>query len=92
MTDARKILTKQIESAYIQIHCCKARLSELDDRIRRESMDAWKMVGHLEGASIGCHATNIISLGTEMARVCADLQSAQDYKRNAESTLEMLNG
>jgi len=91
MTDAKKILENQIAKADSAILAAKAKISRLDDQIRRESFDMCKLVNSLSGESLGCHASNIISLGTDMARACTELQSAQDAKQAAESTIEMLN-
>ena len=87
---AADILKQQIDAAEFMIQSRKKMISDCDDRIRSQSFDACKYLNSMSGASLACHASNIIAFATQMAQACSDLQQAQDWKRDAEGKLDFL--
>lgn len=88
---AADILKQQISAADVVIARCKKSISDCDDRIRCQSFDACKYMSSMSGASLACHASNIIAFATQMAQACAELQQAQDWKRDAEGKLDFVS-
>jgi hypothetical protein len=90
--NAKQVIEQQIKFADEQIANAKARFSDCDDRLRRESFDACKYINALSGSSLGCYASNIAGMAVDMARAASDLQSAQDLKHQMQNLLDTLNG